>query len=416
MTAPVHTPAPARRRLVGLDGLRGVLSLCVILVHVTAHFSPTILAKTHVDTLGQAIVIFFVMSGFLIYYPFARAILDQKSPTADIGGYVRARIMRIFPAYLAIFIVANILGLVFVENAMVVQARGNEGGIGTITDPGALALHLSLVQNYVPSQLQTGLSSSWTLTVELAFYIALPFLAAGFFAIVRRSGRLRAMNRYVVVALPGALLIVTGLIWRIVIAALSASSGISRETSEWGPNFLAVLSRSYLPWADNFGWGMIATAIYFALMRGALDRARVLSIRRISWALLILGLIASAAAYLLFPRFIGATFAVLSFGLLLLIVLPSDGTDHVWPVATFLDNRVFHWLGVTSLSTYLVHFPVLLACEHLGITGGDSWGGWAWNFLLVSVVSVALASLSYLYIEKPALTWGTKKRAPKARA
>lgn len=413
MSAPSTSAPPARRRLVGLDGLRGGLSLCVVLVHVTAHFSPTILAKTHVDILGQAIVVFFVMSGFLIYYPFAKALLEEKSPTQNLGGYVRARIMRIFPAYLVIFILANILGLVYVENAMVVQGRGGGGGTGTITDPGALALHLSLIQNYVPSQLQTGISSSWTLTVELAFYIVLPFLAAAFFVLIRRSEWLRKQNRYLVVALPGVLLIVTGFIWRVIIAAWSASSGISREMSEWGPNFFAVLSRSYLPWADNFGWGMIATAIYFALLQGALSRTKVLRIRRISWVFLIVGLIVSAAAYLVAPRYIGATFAALSFGLLLLIVLPSDGEHRTWRVATMLDNKVLHWLGVTSLSTYLVHFPVLLACERLGITRGDTWGGWLWNFALVSVISVALASLSYLYIEKPALKWATKKRAPK---
>lgn len=120
-------PTKRHGRLVGLDGLRGVLSLCVILVHTTAHFSPTILGKTHIYALGQAIVIFFVMSGFLIYYPFAKALLEDRNPFAGMKRYARARGMRVFPAYIVIFLFANLTATLFLENAMVVQQRGGRG-------------------------------------------------------------------------------------------------------------------------------------------------------------------------------------------------------------------------------------------------------------------------------------------------
>lgn len=401
-------PTKRHGRLVGLDGLRGVLSLCVILVHTTAHFSPTILGKTHIYALGQAIVIFFVMSGFLIYYPFAKALLEDRNPFAGMKRYARARGMRVFPAYIVIFLFANLTATLFLENAMVVQQRGGQGGTGSILDPSLLLLNLTVLQNYFPSLLQTGISSSWTLTVELAFYFLLPFLAVLIYALARKWGR--GMPRYLIAAIPGALLVLGGFVWRVVAAMLADASGIEREMSEWGPNWVAVLSRSILPWSDNFGGGMLATVLYLAILRGDLAPAGILRARKYAWFWGALFLIVSGVCYFLAPRFIAAAFAVFSVAFLLLIVLPSDGESRHWRFAVLLDNRVCHWLGVTSLSTYLVHFPVMLLCERFGLTRGDTWGGWVWNFALVTVVSVALASVSYMFVEKPALELGSRKK------
>ena len=52
----------------------------------------------------------------------------------------------------------------------------------------------------------------------------------------------------------------------------------------------------------------------------------------------------------------------------------------------------------------------MLLCERFGLTRGDTWGGWVWNFALVTVVSVALASVSYMFVEKPALELGSRKK------
>lgn len=402
---PSATPRPrtSPRRLVGLDGLRGLLALCVILVHVTAHFAPSVLAVTHVEVLGQAIVVFFVMSGFLIYYPFARALLDGRSPLERIGRYALARALRVFPAYLVIFLAANALGALYVENAMVVQDHGGGGGAGSITEPVPLLLHLSLLQNYVPGELQTGISSSWTLTVELAFYLLLPFLAALVGAAAARLPAALRRNRYAIAAIPGALLVLGGLGWRALGALAADGAGMSLETSEWGPNGVAVLSRSILPWSDNFGWGMLAAVLALAVRRGDLSSRGVLRVRALCWVGGVAAFVLSSACFFLAPRFIAAAFAVLSCALVLLIVLPADGVGRTWRVARLLDNPVFYWLGVTSLSIYLWHYPVMLVLERWGLTGGDSWGGWAWTLLLVTAVSTAAASLTYTLVERPAL-------------
>lgn len=400
--------ANTRLRLVGLDGLRGILALCVVIVHVTAHYSPSILAVTHVELLGQAIVVFFVMSGLLIYMPFARAIVTGADPLGDIARYARARVLRVFPAYVVIFLVANAFAAVYVENAMVVQARGSDGGTGSITDPSTLLLHLTLLQNYVPSELQTGINSSWTLTVELAFYLVLPFLAALTAATGARV--LPRASRYVVAALPGILLVAVGTVSRIVLAQAAGSSGLPPEMTEWGPYPIAVLSRSILPWADNFGWGMIAVVFYLAIQRGDVAPAVVVRVRRWMWPTAVLFLALSGVFYFVEPRYIGGAFAVFSLALILLLIVPVDGHRAIWRVAPIVDNPVLHWLGTTSLSIYLWHYPVILVLERWGWAGGDDWASWAWSFVLVTAVSVALGSVSYLLIERPATRLASRKK------
>ncbi|WP_292833455.1 acyltransferase [Microbacterium sp.] len=409
MTTSTEKTKTKARRLPGLDGLRGVMALCVIIVHVTAHWTPTILGITHVELLGQAIVIFFALSGFLIYTPFARAIVDGKRPLAGVGRYFRSRALRVFPAYLVIFMIVNALGAVYVENAMVVQLDGEGGGTGTITGFGELLLHLSLLQNYVPSQLQTGINSSWTLTAEIAFYALLPFVAAGVALLASRSGRLRP---YVVALLPGILLIVVGFAGRVISAVWAGNSGLSYDMSEWGPYGVAVFSRSIVPWADNFGWGMVVAVVYLAFVRKVIGAAGTTRIRRGLWLVLAVGFGLTAAAYFAAPRFIGAAFALIAVAVILLLILPVGEDGRVWKLATWVDTPALYWIGTISLSVYLWHYPVIIMLDRLGFAPSDTWGGWALGLVVVTAVSVALGSASYLLIEKPAMQF--KPRSQRA--
>ena len=397
-----------RLRLIGLDGLRGFLALCVIIVHVTAHYSPSILAITHFELLGQAIVVFFVMSGLLIYMPFARALITGDDPLRNLRRYMKARVLRVFPAYIVIFLISNLLAAVYVENAMVVQSRGSEGGTGSITDPWSLFLHLTLIQNYVPSELQTGINSSWTLTVELAFYLLLPFIVV---ATAAAASRLyRRASGYVIAILPGAALVLLGSMSRVLLAHAAESSDLSAEMTEWGPYPIAVLSRSILPWADNFGWGMIAVVFYIAIQRGEISAATVVRIRRLMWPVGSAALLLSAVFYFTEPRYIGGAFALFSAALLLLLIVPVDGLTKTWRVAPLVDNRVLHWIGTTSLSVYLWHYPVIILLERWGWAGGDDWASWTWSFFLVTAVSVGLATITYLLVERPAMRLASGKR------
>lgn len=391
-------------RLAGLEGTRGLLALGVLLAHSAALLSPQTLADTKLGLLAQAIVFFFVLSGFFIYMPFVGRLLDGRT-LPGIGNYFRSRTLRIFPAYLVAFLVANfVFKAVFMENASVVSEPRTDHGTGSLIEPGTVLLHLSLLQNYLPGELQTGLNPAWTLTVELAFYIALPIVMVAAFAVRDRT---RSSARRLAFAVP-AIFIAVGVISRFVAGRWSQSLGMGPLEAEWGANWIAVLSRSFLVWADNFGFGMLAATVFVlakrraGYFRWAEALTSVATLRR--WTLLIfLGALAvSAAAFLMQSRYLATALAVASAAVILVLVLPAV-EKRTSSVSRAIDARPLHYLGTISLGIYLWHYPVLLLFVRTGLFGPDNAAGMIINFIWVAVPTIILAALSYHFVELPAL-------------
>jgi len=76
----------AARRLGGLDGIRGVAALTVLVAHVWLFSGPATvqvgpLNRYVLEYMPSALTMFFVLSGFLLYRPFAMAILTGRART-----------------------------------------------------------------------------------------------------------------------------------------------------------------------------------------------------------------------------------------------------------------------------------------------------------------------------------------------
>ncbi len=93
------------RRLVGIEGLRGIAAASVLTAHVwlisqpSGHFFELGWLNTYVfPQLKNGVTLFFVLSGFLLFLPFvAAALRDEPRPAFD--AYLRNRALRILPAY-----------------------------------------------------------------------------------------------------------------------------------------------------------------------------------------------------------------------------------------------------------------------------------------------------------------------------
>lgn len=413
-TGTATVPAPktgSRDRLIGFDGMRGVLALSVILVHTLGALAPVVLSRSHIDLLGQVIVVFFAMSGFLIYWPFATRIIDGRD-APSLRSYYLARVLRVYPAYVVIFLFANyVLAGLFLRNAMESMVPLTDAGTGTMTDPLSVLLHLTLLQNYFPSGLQTGINSSWTLTVEITFYALLPLLAWGGSRLARGPVR----NAYLAAALPGLALFAFGLVMRGLGGVFFGMSDLTLLEAEWGANWLGVFSRSFLVWSDNFGVGMVAVVLFIAARKGALTHVLGMRLRTAAIWVTLLALLAAGAALVFFPRYISSAVAVASGAFFLAILLPS-AKGRTPKLATVLDVRPLHYIGLISLSTYLWHYPVLLTVIRLGWFAPDTPIGAVLNFVLVAVLSVAISSVTYWLIERPAQRLAARKRARTPRS
>jgi peptidoglycan/LPS O-acetylase OafA/YrhL len=137
-----------------LTGVRAVAALMVFAFHgrieIAAHFPFA------AELLGQAFVgvnVFFVLSGFLIYWRYApSAALEGKW----LANYFRSRAARIYP----LTFLLTLLALWWMKTS----------------EPLVWIRCLTLTQGLTPDMLYRGIPQAWTLTVEECFYFAAPIL------------------------------------------------------------------------------------------------------------------------------------------------------------------------------------------------------------------------------------------------
>src|SRR4051812_33106785 len=209
---PMHR---ATQRQSALDGLRGIAALTVFAIHLWIYQLPNSMtlrrdswAATALFEGRVAFVMFFVLSGYLLYRAFARAALGLGEPVWT-PGYLARRAARIMPAY-----------YVALAGSLALVTLAGDGTPGRrMVDSAKLPLFLVFGQNYSPDTLLKLNAATWTLAVEVAFYVLLPVV--GLLAL-----RLRSPARQV--ALLGGL-VLAGLGWNLAdyLAGWGAVSGHS---------------------------------------------------------------------------------------------------------------------------------------------------------------------------------------------
>jgi peptidoglycan/LPS O-acetylase OafA/YrhL len=148
-----------RSFLPAVEGMRACAAVGVVVTHVAFQTGHTggITGRLF-GRFDLAVAVFFALSGFLLWRGHAAAArgLRSRPPT---GHYLRSRIVRIMPGYL----VAVVVILTLLPDVK--------------ADLTVWLANLSLTQVYVPLTLTPGLTQMWSLSVEVAFYLALPLLA-----------------------------------------------------------------------------------------------------------------------------------------------------------------------------------------------------------------------------------------------
>ena len=98
-------PPPGNPRFGGLDALRGMAAIAVVVTHCAAYTNnlPTTTDHSAIELVylrvGQlGVCMFFALSGFLLYRPFLAAQIEGGRPQ-PFGAYARRRVLRVVPAY-----------------------------------------------------------------------------------------------------------------------------------------------------------------------------------------------------------------------------------------------------------------------------------------------------------------------------
>jgi peptidoglycan/LPS O-acetylase OafA/YrhL len=340
-----------------------------------------------------------VLSGFLLFRPFASAIMEGR-PLPHLWGYAQNRLLRIYPAYIVVFTVtALVIGEAFVKGTTYGLGPDNVGRLG---DGQQIVANLLLMQTFSPEYITSGLPVSWSLTTELTFYALLPLMAAFALWMIRRGA-----NRVVALAcLPLTMAVVgTGASFWSSTATVGMPS-LEAVNFQFGHTWSAVLLRSLLGQADLFGYGMAGALIVIVVKAKGMDG--ISSAGRL--------LLVEAAAVV---EFLGLTLeravltnlsGIAAALVLLAVVSPKAQGPRTNRLAAALEWRPLRFTGLISYSIYLWHMPVLLWLITHHLTFGSDGGSMILNGALVLAMTLPLAVLTYYLVERPALRLKTRNK------
>ncbi|HVE66978.1 MAG TPA: acyltransferase [Solirubrobacteraceae bacterium] len=392
------TAAPGR--LAGIEGLRATAAVAVVLHHVWildggARVGQDTGVQTVFLNLALGVTLFFALSGFLLYRPFAAAIARGRS-LPSVRGYLRNRALRILPAYWAILAVT----------ALVLRTAGTRPDGETIEfgtmSPAELAKSALLIQDYDPASMVVGIGPAWSLAVEAVFYLTLPLLALGVARLVRASD---ARARRVVLLLgPPALLLAVGLSGKLVAGVVLPASPAAGYSSDWH----SVVERSFWAQADLFTFGMVAAVLHTEIVDRRVQlppgwRPVALALSLAMFAACALTLHSGQLGYLPQNTVVG-----LAAALLIAVVAFPDEAGRAPVLQRALELPFVVSVGLVSYSVFLWNEPVVRWLTRHGLTTGG-WPGLAANIAVTAVAVGALSVLTYRCVEAPALR--RKRRA-----
>jgi peptidoglycan/LPS O-acetylase OafA/YrhL len=373
------SPSERRRRAAGLDGLRGLAALSVVCFHVWLYRFPD---PTHVERHGvldyvlsdfrHGLLLFFVLSGYLLYRGFARAAL-RRDGFVDVRLYVRRRVARVVPAYYVAMLGTFVL---------LWGARGTPG-VRLPAHQADLAFFLFFAQNYSSHTVLTFNPVTWTLCLEVLFYALLPLLGIAAYRWSRGRARRQAL------ALAGLLLV--GLAWNA--GAFVAGGGMLASKA----------LPAYLPY---FALGMLV-ALWVESGAARLGRRGTL-------ALMLGGLLAVAGNALwhssggpeaapLVAATLQDVLAGVGFAALVAAVVAGRGIASSWT-----RFRPLAALGLVSYGVYLWHLPLMLFGARFDLLPH----AFAPRLMVVLLPAVAAGTASWLLVERPLLARAARATRP----
>ena len=369
----------------GLTGVRALAACLVMGFHLNALVGPKRMylagfEVTHLLTIGWVGVnVFFVLSGFLLaIHLFER--MQDRSRSDVMRSYLRARVLRIVPAYWArIFIALAIAWIALGEHPPWTRY---------------IPAHLVLVHEGSYKAHGTIDAVFWTLPVEFTFYLILPVAMAWILG-VRSQGAGPRVPRAIAFA---AAAVALAIAWRLMSFAVYGDRDLGKlfwlSTAQWPGLF------------DQFAIGVAAAMLFVHL--GMPDGARERRWARIGDTLAFAGLAGLVALmyvmHVLFDRYwtgswtfylwnplVGVSVAAMIFGVAV----------HGPAARAAFANRAIVFVGTVSYSLYLWHAELgdVLSTQ----LGGAPRLGF-WKFFAIAVPTILAASaLSYYLVERPFL-------------
>ncbi|WP_433175768.1 acyltransferase family protein [Actinoallomurus sp. CA-150999] len=378
-----------------LDGVRAVAALAVLVFHVAADTGHTFEHDATAYLLSGGAIgvpVFFTLSGLLLYRPWAAELLLDGHRRPRTGRYLWRRAVRILPAYWLVvaFVMATIL-------------------TAHLRDPWTWLKLLTLTYTYDPHPWwgtylgPSGLGQMWSLTVEAVWYALLPVTASLLGRYARRGAPgdadrrarrlLRGIAAYAAVSFVFTIFMFTphlsiqlGVLvpryfaWFAIGMALSVVTVWARTGSAAPVRFCRTVARS---WGTCWAIAGVLYCVAASPLTGPSDLATLDTTWTSELRVLLYGLV---AAFFVAP----------------VALSPASGIDRV------LGNRVMRFLGRISYGVFLWQVAVSVtwykATGHVAFTGD-----FLTEFPVITALTIAVATLSFYAVERPALRLMTRR-------
>ena len=382
-------------RVPELDGLRALLAWWVVVYHArgdtfSAAFAFTSGPLSFLSHGTLAVDAFMILSGFVIFF-----LLDRDRETYRV--FIGRRFMRLFPAYAVCFAVMLFLQGAYIENLYALRPfHTPQAFAGMLRDaqepvrqwPAQILVHALLLHGPIPdawlhNSAGAFLTPAWSVSLEWQFYLVAPLA----YWLLQRGG----------VAGAAVCVLVTALAY--------ATRGLWPRMSFSA--FLPIHLHLFAAGVASY-WGFKWASEQRGSPRAALAWAPLAALLATA-AFLVANTLRLGADGLLPSRWLPLSIWVLVLGCVLAGL--SDTPGRLARAARrFLVWRPLRFLGEISYSTYLVHWPVLVATtavlrRFVELTPSLHF---AWLLALGSPLVVLASWALHRWVERPGIALGRR--------
>ncbi|PEY96823.1 acetyltransferase [Bacillus cereus] len=346
------------RYMVGLDSLRGLAILGVILYHINFNWMPG-------GFLG--VTVFFVLSGYLITDILAME--WKRNKRIDLKKFWLSRARRLLPAMFVMLVITLAWITIFHSSLLEKMCGDSLAALFYVSNWWYIYHKLSYFDNF--NQLSP-LNHFWSLAVEEQFYVVWPFIISlGLYHIKKQSRMI--------------LLICLGAVASALAMAILYEPGTDPSRIYYGTDTrafsLLIGAALALLWPSN------------RLANKIIPKARLI-LDVVGGTALIIILLMFWKTNQYDPFLYNGGMVLLSIATALLVANLAHPASRI---AQFLRFRPLRWMGIRSYGIYLWHYPILTLTTPKVNAGDFSLIRAILQFLLI----IMIAQISWKYIEKP---------------
>lgn len=360
--------------ILGLDGLRAIAVVAVIMYHVFP-------GAVRGGFLG--VDVFFVISGFLITTLLLRE--ERTYKTLDLIGFWKRRIRRLLPALAVLVIVLVPAALATHRDLLVGTPRQALGALTFSTNWLEIAHGSSYFDQTTPNLFK----NLWSLAIEEQFYLLWPLIMLAVLAAMP-TWKWRAGFAVVLALTSAGLMMVlydgenlTNLYYGTHTHSFGISIGVALAFI-WSDPHATILGRAHWRrYSSWYGWAALGVLLVF------------------------MGLLPDTGPW----AYMGGMFLASLITAVIIAALIAPGSIF----AVLGESKIAHWLGTRSYGLYLWHWPVLvIAAVAWPVALGS--GQYLARSAVALVITGLICEASYRFVENPVRKAGIRPSIRKARA